>query len=581
MLRGFRWQLLTFVLALAVFVAAVAFRFTRGAVPAPRLDATPTALAAPTRSIAPTDTVGPPPKAAPVSSANVYREGFVGDIQRLNPLFAHLNPPDQDIASLIFEGLFAFNDYGETVPRLANELIISSDGLEYVVRLRSDILWQNGLPFSADDVVYTVALMSDPRYADYSPHGVFWQTVEAQKLASHLVRFRLAQPYSSFPALLTTGILPEHALLGTNVEQLARHPFNLSPIGTGAYQLAGLDSQEGAGIAAVRLTLSPLYRQRPEAQSGYLLHDLHFTRYANLDAALAAYVAGDIDALSGVAPSTDLDALPQSRHYRQLEASLGVLIFNWSSAPLEERRVRQALSLALDVPQLVQTHYGAAATFADSPYIPGSSAYLEQKLWTAYDMAEARELLHTDDADSSTPDQDAAGDEDSASSIEPTFTLIVDDSDKARDLAEAIAAQWRLLDLDFIVEALDAANVRDRLETGRFNAAIVTQRIGADPDLFRFWHPAQTRGNYGGAADNEIAEIIESARAEIYPTRRALLHATLQEVFAEQVIAIPLFYPVFTFVVRDSLEGIQLGYLTSRADRFRGIQHWRPVAVAS
>ena len=49
----------------------------------------------------------------------------------------------------------------------------------------------------------------------------------------------------------------------------------------------------------------------------------------------------------------------------------------------------------------------------------------------------------------------------------------------------------------------------------------------------------------------------------------------LQEAFAEQVIAIPLYYPLYTYVLRDTIEGVQLGYVATPADRFRGIREWR------
>ncbi len=582
MFRGFRWQLVLFILALALFAAAALFRLSRQSQPAPPSETTPVPTIAPTQSSAPTHAVSHTSTTPSQSSVSVYREGLVGSVQRLNPLFAHLNPPDRDITSLIFEGLFAFNEYGETIQRMATELIISGDGLEYVVRLRNDIQWQNGLPFSADDVVYTASLMSDPRYSEISPAGAFWQSVETQKLSPHLIRFRLAQPYSSFPILLTIGILPEHALRGTTIEQLAQHPFNLSPIGTGAYQLDALDTVDGQGITALRLALSPIYHQRQGAQKGHLLHELHFQLYADTTAALEAYYTGNIDAISGFAPLTDLDSLPPSQLYRQVDSTLGVLIFNWGNAPFEERRVRQALSLSLNVPQLVQTHFGAAATYADSPYVPGSSVYQPQQFWKTYDLVQAKTLWSSSEAAASESDSDDANEDDSTTEPVQPYTLVIEEGTNLQGMANEIVSQWQLLGLDFVVEALDATNFRNRLETGRFDAAIVRQRIGADPDLFRFWHSAQSgSGNFGAASDNEIAENLENARSEIFAARRALLYQRFQEVFAEQVLAIPLFYPVYTFVVRDNIEGIQLGYLTSAADRFRGIQYWRPSTVAS
>ena len=582
MFRGFRWQLIAFVVALVLFLVAAIFRISRHSAPAPPLDATPTAALAPTPTSAPAPATAASVTEPTQTSVLIYREGLVGSIQRLNPLFAHLNAPDRDITSLIFEGLFAFNDYGETVPRLADELITSSDGLDYIVRLRDDVQWQNGLPFSADDVIFTVSLLSDPRYADFSPVGEFWQSVETQKLSQDLIRFRLAQPYSSFPNLLTIGILPEHALRGTTVDQLAAHPTNLSPIGTGAYQLVALDSDGGQSITGARLQRSPTYRQRPEAQSGYLLRELRFILYSDINAAVDAFVAGEIDGVSGLAPLTALASLPQSQVYRQVDSQLGALIFNWNKAPFAERRVRQALSLSLDLPQLIETRLGAAATYADSPYAPGSSVYQPAEFWSVHDPAKAQTLL--DAWAQASTDRDDEDDADAgATEADLSYTIIFEDSPNLRGLASEIAGNWRQLGLDFQVEALGVAEYGIRLDSGQFDAAIVNQRLGADPDLFRFWHPAQSSGgsNFGAASDNELSELLEDARGEVIPARRALLFQRIQEVFAEQAIAIPLYYPVYTFVVRDGFEGIQLGYLTSPADRFRGIQHWRPATAAS
>ena len=136
MFRGCRWQLIALLLALVLFVAGAVFRLNRQTnqlqpapptptfvvAPAPRLWR-PTAPAPDSGDLASVET------AAEVSSEPApYREGMVGIVRRLNPLFAHLNPVDRDITGLIFEGLFATNQYGEVVPRLAEQLVISSDG---------------------------------------------------------------------------------------------------------------------------------------------------------------------------------------------------------------------------------------------------------------------------------------------------------------------------------------------------------------------------------------------------------------------------------------------------------------------
>ena len=291
MFRGFRWQLIALILALLLFLGGALFRLSRQTSQFQTSSPTLTPLVAPTTTVSTISETPPNPTAdaAPQTithssntSAPAYREGLVGAVRRLNPLFAHLNPVDRDISSLIFEGLFGANEYGEIVPRLAERLVISSDGIEYVVKLREDIRWQNGLPFSADDVIYTMSLLSDPAYAKISPVGEFWGTVATRRLGDHLLRFRLAQPLSSFTHLLTIGILPEHALRGASVTALAEHSFNLSPIGTGPYQLAGLRLDLQNSISSVELARSPVLLERREAQGRYHLPRLSFHLFQTL-----------------------------------------------------------------------------------------------------------------------------------------------------------------------------------------------------------------------------------------------------------------------------------------------------------
>ena len=163
-----------------------------------------------------------------------------------------------------------------------------------------------------------------------------------------------------------------------------------------------------------------------------------------------------------------------------------------------------------------------------------------------------------------------------------SFSLLVEDAAALRALADDIAAQWQQIGFQVDVEAVPASLLTARLETGDFQTAIVAQRIGGDPDVYRYWHPSQhSQGqNYGAVANAEIAELLENARRARNGIHRTHLYQQFQETFAEQTVAIPLYYPLYTFAVRDTIEGIRLGSLGTSADRFRSIKHWRPAALA-
>ena len=581
MFRGFRLQFLALIVAATVFAFAAVFRVSRVAQVQPPPASTP---APSDDKISPRSSPAfpPPPAGEEVAVARSqatdrgkYREGLVGTVQRLNPVFAQLNPVDQDITSLIFQGLFATNEYGSPVLDLAENLTISGDKLEYVLELRQDINWQDGVAFGADDVIYTMSLLSDPDYAAYSPSAEFWRTVETQKLGDHLLRFRLAQPLAGFTRLLTIGILPEHALRGTTVSLLAQHPFNLSPIGTGAYQLGELRADPSGKISAILLQLSPVYEARRDAQNSHQLRELLFNLYANADDAIQAYRRSEIDVLANVGAREDLLSLPGARLHTSMDSTVQILIFNWEEPAFADRRMRRALALGLDQMALVEAHLAGEALYADSPLIPGMPVYQPNGFWSAHDPALAVSMIEAvSSANSDAGESDEREGEGAATAV---FSLLVEDSHSLTGLAFDIAAQWRELGLAVEVASVMPDQLMTRLRAGEFDAAIVSQRIGGEPDVYRFWHPAQAiKGqNYGSAAENEIAELLDSARRASNGVARHQMYQQFQEIFAEKAIAIPLYYPLYSMIVRDSIDGVRLGFIGKASDRFRGISSWR------
>ena len=159
------------------------------------------------------------------------------------------------------------------------------------------------------------------------------------------------------------------------MKDLAQHPFNLSPIGTGPYQLAGLRLDSENSIALVELARSPVYLERPEAPGSYHLPRLNFHLFPNAKEAVEAYASGELSALANLASRSELLTLPSSQIYTQTDSSVALIMFNWKETIFAERRLRQALSLSLDVPELLRKNLGAEVAYADSPYAPGSSVY--------------------------------------------------------------------------------------------------------------------------------------------------------------------------------------------------------------
>lgn len=609
-MRAVRLPLIALALAAVVFAATLFYRVSQPAPTPPPATAAPapTGTARPasgqvTLAVTPLSTL---PVAVRIPQGD-YREGLIGTVQRINPLLASLNPVDETLSALIYEGLTAINQYGEPVPALADRWTISADGLDYVVFLRDDVKWQDGVPFSAADVLYTTSILSSPDFPGDPALGAFWRTVEVQQLGDNVVRFRLAQPLGSFLEQLSIGLLPEHALRGTPAGALASHPFNLTPIGTGPYQLAELRA-DSAGIREIELRASPVYQERTEAAAlPYALDPVHFTLFSNFEAAENGLSAGLVDALAATTPGERESLFVLSNNadlevYNQIENRLGVLLFNFQNSGkpyFRDQRTRVALQAALDRDAIIERVMVNSAVPATSPIMPGSWAYDANLPWADYDPARARTLIqqaaerlervNAANQEEPTPVPDSGQ---VAPGVDPTatpppteppavifeFSILVPDDPVVAALAQEIAAQWSQVGVVATVEAVPLDVYRQRLDDGQFDTAIVEMGLGnsADPDVYDFWNQGQYPDgeNLAGVDDRQISILLERARRDPYGVNREQDYRQFQQEFAEKAIAIPLYHPLFTYVSQPRVQGIQLGFIGRAADRFRNIGEW-------
>ena len=578
-LRGLRWQLAALIVSMLLFgmvaVLRIADTFQPSPTPSPTLSvasATPTALP-------PTSTAIPTPVAIaatplPEDSVPTFVEGVVGNVQRLNPLLVS-NQAERDITSLIFEGLTRINTFGEPEGLLAESWVVSRDGTEYVFTLRQNILWQDGIAFTADDVIFTFNLLGSDNLASNPAIADFWKTVEIQKLNDYQIRFRLAQPLASFPSLLTIGILPVHALRGTDAGNLSNHPFNLTPIGTGAYQLEALRSNSGNRIEVVDLRIAPNFRQRPEAQGRYAIDRMRFRIFENFAIASAALSSGLTDGLA-TSDMNQRDALINTQDvsiYTQTASVVGVLIYNWNESDdtrfFSDTRVRSALNMGIDYRSPVESSMLNKAILADSPLLPSSWAYNETIAQAASDVSQARNILENSNIQ-------VSEDSDFGEALY-AFSILVDADNPHVGIAQQLAAQWQQLNLSVSVDAVDNVTYQQRLVDGDFDVAIVELALPADPDVYAYWHSSQYPDglNYGAVADDRVNEQLERARREPNGLNRIALYNEFQQAFISRAVGQPLYYPLFTYAVDDIVRGIQLGYLYSPENRFYNIADWR------
>jgi len=496
-------------------------------------------------------------------------EGVAGSPQSINPLFSQYNDVDRDMASLIFEGLTDFDSRGVIVPRLAESWDVSDDGLTYTFKLREDVVWHDGAPFTADDVLFTVSIIGDPDFLLLDSSGMFdlWSSVTAKKLDDYRVQFVLSEPFTPFLDYTTLGILPAHLLSKISVSQLAKAQFNSQPVGTGPFMVETVDAKK------VKLVANPeYYGQKP------VLESLTFRFYPDAESLFAAYENHEINAISHVVPAL----MPRVAAERALDlysarlSKYSMVLFNLTDETLpfsQSPEVRQALLWGLDREAIVDKVLGGQGIVAHSPMIPDTWAYNSEVFRYDHDPSKARELL--DQAGWADADGDGIREKDGH---QLEFSLISSDDPTWTRVVQEMARQWKEIGVYATPEVVSFPRlVGEFLYPRRFEAALIAPEFAGDPDPYPFWHSTQIgQGgqNWSGFANRRADEIMEEARVTTDQARRIELYREFQDIFAEQVPAILLYYPIYNYAIDAEVKNVQVAPMNDPSDRFRTISGW-------
>jgi peptide/nickel transport system substrate-binding protein len=243
---------------------------------------------------------------------------------------------------------------------------------------------------------------------------------------------------------------------------------------------------------------------------------------------------------------------------------------------LQDKVVRKALLAGINRQRIIDRVLRGQAVRADGPILPGTWAYFDGIKAMETDVDRSRTLL-----------KEAgfifANEGDVVLSKEEkrlAFSLLIPDDPTHRAVAEAIQAGWADLGVEITLEALPYDQlVGERLVDRSFQAALVDLNLSRspDPDPYPFWDQAQANSpgqNYAQWDNRMASEYLEQARVSIDLAERAKMYRNFQVVFQEELPALPLYYPVYTFAVTREIRDIRVGPFFDPSDRFNNITEW-------
>jgi peptide/nickel transport system substrate-binding protein len=509
-----------------------------------------------------------------------YTEALIGEILRLNPILDIANQVDRDIDKLIYSGLLQFDSRGIAELDLASNVAVSANATLYTFTLKEGIRWHDGEPVTADDVVYTYSKLQDEGYPGPSDLHELWKEISIVKLDQKNVQFQLPEPFAPFLDYMTVGLLPEHILRGVTVVDLIDHPFNLQPVGTGPFVFESFLIQEDGSLRGVSLTAFEGYSEETP-----FLERVEFHLFSSSAEAFDAYLAGEVQGIGSIDDETFAQVLNQpglDLHSSRLP-QISTIFINTQHPEktfLAEKRVRQALLLAIDRERLINQILNGQGMIATSPILPGNWAYRETIEPTPYDPLQAASLL--DELEWELPVGASPGSSEFIRIRDEqilAIQLTYPNDSPYLEIAELVANAWAAIGIQVSLNPVQGTELQeDYLQPRQYETLLtdIDLSMFPDPDPYTFWHDSQvtTGQNYSDFSDRNISIWLEQARTTPDFERRKNLYRDFQIRFMDQVPAILLYYPIYNFAIDSDLQGPSIGPVYDRSDRFSRIDEW-------
>jgi peptide/nickel transport system substrate-binding protein len=491
----------------------------------------------------------PPVKRGPGSPAfgDALVVGSIGEPSTLIPLLAS-DSASHDVAGLIYNGLVRYDKDLNLEGELAESWDVSRDGLTIIFHLRKGVKWHDGHPFTSHDVLYTYRITIDPKtptaYGD-----AFKQVKRAEAPDKFTFRVTYARPFA--PALESWGaaILPAHLLEGKDITKsgLARHP-----VGTGPYRF----KEWVAGQKLVLESNRDYYEGRPYIDRYvYRIIPDRSTMYMELK-------AGALD-MMGLSPvqyqrQTNNPAfLARYNKYRYPASMYTYLGYNLRHPLFTDKRVRQALTCAINKDEIVHGVLLGMGQVAHGPYKPGTWACNPHIKDFDYDPGRAKRLL-----------AEAGWKETNSDGIlvkdgKPfSFTILTNQGNAERlKTAQIIQQRLRKVGVQVKIRVIEWASFLSQfIDTGNFEAVILGWTIGPDPDLFDIWHSSKTGPkelNFIGFRNGEVDRLLVEGRSTFDQEKRKNYYWRFQEILAEEQPCTFLYVPDALPVVSARFRGIE------------------------
>ncbi len=512
---------------------------------------------------------------APGKPGSVFVQSSPGAPNTFNKLVAEDAPSSEAIA-LLMDGLTRYDPVREeVVPGLARSWEISEDQKTFIFHLRRGVLWSDGHPFTAGDVVFTFQAIYDERYPNRGAYdlSVDGEPFEVEKIDEHTVRITTPEVFAPFLLYMSREILPRHKLIdafedGSLLRQWSIGTAQRTPreiIGTGPYRLRSFRVGERAVFEA-----NPHYWRADEAGQRLPYTDfLVMTFVSDQNSAMARFANGETD-VEAITPDNIIwvertaERHDFTIHDRGPSTGTSFIWFNQHPgsdangkpyvephklAWFTDQRFRQAISHGIDRDGIIEGVLFNRGTPLWGPESPANTRWFNPDVKQyPLDLARSRELLREAGFD-----WDARGRLHDKEGNRVTFSLITNHENPIRTAMSMVFREnMQELGINVQVQFLDFGTVVTKIQSSfDYEAGMLGFTGGIDPSggmsiyhsrgRLHQWHPSQEQPATEWEA--RIDELMLRQLKTLDFEERFAAWAEVQQIMSEQVPFIYLVTP--------------------------------------
>lgn len=492
-------------------------------------------------------------------------EGLIGSPRFINPVIS-ISDTDKDLSGLIYSGLLKHSKDGTLIPDLASSYEITDNGLVYHFKIKADVYFHNGKEVTADDVIFTIEKIVDPIIK--SPKRTLWEGIQIEKISDKELKFTLSKPYAPFINALTLGILPKHLWQDVTSEEFPFSQFNLSPIGSGPFQIEKV-TRNGSGIPS-SITLSSFNKY---ALGKPLIKSLVFKFFQNENLLIKAYEANEIESMvTSPKVATEINLDKNTVQSSSLPRVFGVFL-NQNLAPVFlNKEVREALDLSAPKQRIIdEVLFG----FGKALHGPSASLTLEDASRFG-DIEGARNLLL--EADWKENAEGVLEKKTKSGNVLFSFSISTSDSPELKQTALILKEVWEKVGAKVDVKVFEAGDLSQNIiKPRKYDALLFGEVVENDTDLYPFWHssgrndPGLNISLYANITVDKMLEDLQKSNDSVEIKEKK--EVVISEI-KKDLPAIFLFSPELIYVQKGKINNIALKQIGTPSERFIDISNW-------